>query len=111
MHEQSLSNSGIFLVRHTTASLHRETLDNTSAYVWAATVNKNTNMQKFIFQVHPYLYTLKLPHYILRGYMPFYNFILPFNFDNFVSYNFYNFNLKDLIGRDYLFFKSAYLLF
>ena len=68
-------------------------------------------MQKFFFQVHPYLYTLKLPHYILRGYIPFYNFILPFNFDNFVSYNFYNFNLKDLIGRDYLFFKSAYLLF
>ena len=64
-------------------------------------------MQKFIFQVHPYLYTLKLPHYILRGYMPFYNFILPFNFDNFVSYNFYNFNLKDLIGRDYLFFLKC----
>ena len=46
MPEQSLSNSGIFLVSHITASLHTETLDNISAYVWAATVNKNTKMQK-----------------------------------------------------------------
>ena len=42
--------------------------------------------------------------------MSFYNFILTFNFHNFISDSFYNFNLKDLIVRD-LFLKSAYLLF